>query len=156
MQEFVCALTAEACVVPQSVDPIVTVPHPPPHFVRESIRNTPCRAKRQQALIALFRREYDGREVLMSPGEWLCLNPAIGLPFRKTLSEMNTESWIKLSSGVPTLVGWIIRGVDDPVDQLMRAYPATFQDFQLVERDAYPHEGWVEVYRRRAGAAAPE
>ncbi len=125
-------------------------------IVRESIRNTPCRAKRQQALIALFRREYDGREVLMSPGEWLCLNPAIGLPFRKTLSEMNTESWIKLSSGVPTFVGWIIRGVDDPVDQLMRAYPATFQDFQLVERDAYPQEGWVEVYRRRAGAAAPE
>lgn len=121
-------------------------------IVRESIRNTPCRAKRQQALIALFRREYDGRELLMSPGEWLCLNPAIGLPFRKTLSETNTESWIKLSSGVPTVVGWIIRGVDDPVDQLMRAYPATFQDFQLVERDAYPQEGWVEVYRRRAAA----
>ena len=35
---LVCALTGEACLVPQSVDPIVTVPHPPPHFVLESIR----------------------------------------------------------------------------------------------------------------------
>jgi hypothetical protein len=35
---LVCALTAEACLVPQSVDQIVTAPHPPPHFVLESIR----------------------------------------------------------------------------------------------------------------------
>jgi len=35
---LVCALTVEACLVPQSVDPIATVPHPPPHFVLESIR----------------------------------------------------------------------------------------------------------------------
>lgn len=32
----VCALAG--CLVPQSVDPIPTVPHPPPHFVLESIR----------------------------------------------------------------------------------------------------------------------
>jgi hypothetical protein len=35
---LVCAVTGEACLLPQSVDPIATVPHPPPHFVLESIR----------------------------------------------------------------------------------------------------------------------
>jgi hypothetical protein len=35
---FVCAAFGGACLVPQSVEPIVTVPHPPPHFVLDSIR----------------------------------------------------------------------------------------------------------------------
>lgn len=122
-------------------------------MVRENIRNNPCRAERQQALIALFRREYDGKEILMTPGEWICLNPALGIPFRKTLSETNGESWIKLSTGIPAEVGWIIRGEDDPVDQLMRGYPGAFAGFELVRRDAFAKEGWVEVYRRRAGPA---
>lgn len=119
--------------------------------VHESVRNNPCQAGRQQALIVLFRREYDGEIVLMSPGEWLCLNPAIQLPFRKTWSDTNVQTSIKLSSAVPSSVGWIIRGEDDPVDQLMRANPGAFGGFTLVERDEFPHEGWVEVYRRRGG-----
>ena len=69
--------------------------------VQESIRNTPCKAKRQQAVIEFFRREYNGKEILMTPGEWLCLNPSLGIPFRKTLSETDGKSWIKLSSGIP-------------------------------------------------------
>ena len=123
--------------------------------VQESIRNTPCKAKRQQAVIEFFRREYNGKEILMTPGEWLCLNPSLGIPFRKTLSETDGKSWIKLSSGIPREVGWIIRGTDDPVDQLMRAFPAAFEGFTLVERDAYAGEGWVEIYRRRPGPQAP-
>ena len=91
----------------------------------------------------------------MTPGEWLCLNPSLGIPFRKTLSETDGKSWIKLSSGIPREVGWIIRGTDDPVDQLMRAFPAAFEGFTLVERDAYAGEGWVEIYRRRPGPQAP-
>ena len=35
---LVCAATGEACLVPQSVDPIVAVPHSPPHIVLDSIR----------------------------------------------------------------------------------------------------------------------
>ncbi len=34
---IVCALAATSCLVPQSVDPIAESPHPPPHFVLESI-----------------------------------------------------------------------------------------------------------------------
>lgn len=34
---IVCALAGQSCLVPQSVDPIVESPHPPPHFVLESI-----------------------------------------------------------------------------------------------------------------------
>lgn len=34
---IVCALAHHACLVPQSVDKIVESPHPPPHFVLESI-----------------------------------------------------------------------------------------------------------------------
>ncbi len=34
---MVCALASPSCLMPQSVDPIVEVPHPPPHFVLESI-----------------------------------------------------------------------------------------------------------------------
>ncbi len=122
---------------------------------QESLRNTPCNARRQKAVIQFFRHEYDGKEILMTPGEWLCLNPALGISFRKTLSETNGESWIKLSSGIPTDVGWIIRGTDDPVDQLMRAYPQAFKDFMLAERDAYAGEGWVEIYRRSGDKSAP-
>jgi hypothetical protein len=33
----VCALTAPGCLVPQSIDAFVVTPHPPPHFVLESI-----------------------------------------------------------------------------------------------------------------------
>lgn len=34
---IVCALASHSCLVPQSVDPIVESPHPPPHFVLGSI-----------------------------------------------------------------------------------------------------------------------
>ena len=34
---IVCALASHSCLVPQSVDPIVESPHPPPHFVLDLI-----------------------------------------------------------------------------------------------------------------------
>jgi hypothetical protein len=34
---IVCALAGTSCLLPQSVDPIVESPHPPPHFVLDSI-----------------------------------------------------------------------------------------------------------------------
>jgi hypothetical protein len=34
---LVCALIGHGCLVPQSIDPVVEVPHPPPHFVLDLI-----------------------------------------------------------------------------------------------------------------------
>jgi hypothetical protein len=45
-------------------------------------------------------------------------------------------------------VEWIIRGDGDAVDELMRAYPQAFANFQLLERDSFPNEGGVAIYRR--------
>jgi hypothetical protein len=47
-------------------------------------------------------------------------------------------------------VEWIIRGSDDEVDQVMRAYPSAFSAFELVESGKLPGEGSVEIYRRRS------
>jgi hypothetical protein len=46
-------------------------------------------------------------------------------------------------------VEWIIRGDGDAVDELMRAYPQAFAQFELLERDSFPNEGSVAIYRKR-------
>lgn len=117
--------------------------------VQESIQNNPCRSKTQQALITYFRDHYDGRTMMVASGKWPCLMPALGIPFVKTLSEPNVKSWNQLSGNIPGEVGWIIRGEDDSVDQLMRAFPASFGEFSLEEKDQFAGQGSVEVYRRR-------
>jgi hypothetical protein len=116
--------------------------------VKEGILNTPCRSLREQAIIRRLRKDYDGRLIILSAGKWPCLNPELGIPFRKTLSEANREQWQDLQHGVGADVGWIIRGDGDRVDQLMRAYPSAFTDFELVEQLAEPEEGSVQIYRR--------
>ena len=119
--------------------------------VKEGILNTPCRSPRQQAIIRCLRRDYDGRLIIVSAGKWPCVNPVLGIPFRKTLSEANSEQWQDLRRGVTPAVGWIIRGDGDRVDQLMRAYPEAFRDFQVIEQLAEPGEGSVQIYRRVPG-----
>ena len=116
--------------------------------VREGILNTPCRSPRQQAIIRYLRQNYDGRLIIVSAGKWPCVNPEVGIPFRNTLSEANQEQWQALQGGVSPAVGWIIRGDGDRVDQLMRAYPQAFGDFELTEQLIEPGEGSVEIYRR--------
>jgi hypothetical protein len=116
--------------------------------VKEGILNTPCRSPRQQAIIRRLRQDYDGRLIILSAGKWPCVNPELGIPVRNTLSEANPELWQDLHRGVGPAVGWIIRGDGDRVDQLMRAYPQAFSDFELIEEVAEPREGSVRIYRR--------
>jgi hypothetical protein len=116
--------------------------------VKEGILNTPCRSLREQAIIRRLRKDYDGRLIILSAGKWPCMNPELGIPLRNTLSEANREPWQDLQRGVGPAVGWIIRGDGDRVDQLMRAYPNAFTDFELVEQRAEPGEGSVQIYRR--------
>jgi len=118
--------------------------------VQEGLVNNPCHSNRQQRLIDFFRDHYDGRAILVAAGKWPCMMPELGIPFVKTLSETNTPYWKKLPHGAPGWVGWIIRGNDDVVDELMRAYPQAFADFDLAERDQFPGEGTLEIYRRRS------
>jgi hypothetical protein len=118
-------------------------------IVKESILNTPCRSARQQALIRLLRSRYDGEMLLLTRGGWPCVLPELGIPFRKTISELNREYRGRLRTEPHQVVGWVIRGDGDGVDQLMRAYPEAFARFQLFERVEVRGEGSVAVYRRR-------
>ncbi len=117
--------------------------------VKEGILNTPCRSPRQQAIIRCLRKNYDGQIILVSAGEWPCVNSETGIPFRKTLSEVNRERWNDLQRAVGPDVGWVIRGDGDKVDELMCAYPQTFKDFEIIEQVAEPGEGSVKIYRRK-------
>ncbi len=117
--------------------------------VREGIFNTPCRSKRQQAIVTFLRDRYDGGTILMAAGKWPCVMPELGIPFRKTLSETNRAYWLKLPTAPEEWVEWIIRGDGDTVDQLMRAYPQSFEGFELLRRESFPKEGSVAIYRRR-------
>jgi len=119
---------------------------------KEGILNTPCRSLRQQAVLRRLRQDYDGRLIIMSAGKWPCVNPELGIPFRNTLSESNREQWQDLQHGAGPAVGWIIRGDGDSVDQLMRAYPQAFTDFELIEEVVEPPEGSVRIYRRIRGS----
>lgn len=118
--------------------------------VKEGVLNTPCRSRRQQTIIRTLRGRYDGRTILTAVGKWPCVMPEVGIPFRNTLSETNREDWSKLRSEPEKWVGWIIRGEGDAVDELMRAYPRAFQGFEVLAQDAFPGEGAITIYRRRA------
>lgn len=117
---------------------------------KESVLNTPCRSKRQQALIRILREKYDGQNILTAVGKWGCVMPELGIPFRKTLTETNEEYWTALRTEPDKWVGWIIRGDGDAVDTMMCAYPQSFKGFDLVAREVFPDEGSVAIYRRRA------
>jgi hypothetical protein len=116
--------------------------------VKEGILNSPCHSLRQQAIIRRLRQDYDGSLIILSAGKWPCVNPELGIPFRNTLSEANREQWQGLERGVGPGVGWIIRGDSDRVDQLMRAYPQAFADFELIDQVVEPSDGSVRIYRR--------
>ncbi len=118
--------------------------------VEEGVLNTPCRSKRQQAVIRFLRTRYDGGMVLMAAGKWPCVMPQVGIPFRKTVTEANREYRSQLRSEPQRWVAWIVRGDGDAVDDLMRAYPAAFKDFELLDRESFADEAGVAIYRRRA------
>ena len=116
--------------------------------VKEGLLNTPCRSRREQAIIGFLRAHYDGQRVLMAAGKWPCVMPEVGIHYSHTITEMNREWWRRLRPDAGKWVEWIIRGDGDAVDELMRAYPEAFAQFELVERDSFPNEGSVAIYRK--------
>ncbi len=119
-------------------------------IVKESIQNNPCNSPNEQALVRFFHGHDDGGRILTTVGEWPCLMPDVGIPFRRTLSEANHDLWLQVWQNPGQWVEWIIRGEDDSVDAMMRAHPESFRDFKLVEREQAEKGKWVEIYRRRA------
>ena len=75
--------------------------------------------------------------------------PQLGIHYHNTITEANRKYWHRLQTDAGKWVEWIIRGDGDSVDELMRAYPQAFADFDLLERDSFPNEGSVEIYGRR-------
>jgi Dolichyl-phosphate-mannose-protein mannosyltransferase len=118
--------------------------------VKESLLNTPCKSAEERAVIGFFRAHYDGAPILISLGGWPCLMPEVGIPFHKTVTESNRKIWKQLPQNPGKWVEWILRGKDDSVDELMRAYPAAFNRFELAERDQFPQGQWFEIYRRKS------
>jgi len=117
---------------------------------KEGVLNTPCRSKRQQTIIRVMREQYDGQTVLTAVGKWPCVMPEVGISFRNTVSETNRKAWRQVRAEPQKWVEWIIRGDGDAVDELMRAYPEAFTNFELLVQETFPGEGSVAVYRRRA------
>ncbi|MGA3325254.1 MAG: hypothetical protein ABSF45_12345 [Terriglobia bacterium] len=117
--------------------------------VKESILNTPCRAKRQRAIIEFLREHYDGKRVLVASGKWPCVMPEAGIYFRNTLSNLNRKYWAKMQTEPEKWVEWIIRGEGDAVDSLMQAYPQAFGDFEVIDQGAFQGEGSFKIYRLR-------
>jgi hypothetical protein len=116
---------------------------------KEGVLNTPCRSPKQQAVIRFLRENYDGQTLLMAAGNWPCVMPTLGIPFRNTLSEANRKYWIKMRSAPEKWVEWVVRSDHDPVDSLLRAYPQAFASFDLIYQEELPSEGSVWIYRRR-------
>jgi beta-galactosidase GanA len=79
--------------------------------------------------------------------------PEVGIYYRNTITEANRKYWRSLRPDAGRWVEWIIRGEGDSVDELMRAYPQVFVNFDLLERDSFPKESSVAIYRRRDGKA---
>ena len=118
--------------------------------VKEGILNTPCRSRRQQAIIRFLRDHYDGQRVLVAAGKWPCVMPEVGIHYRNTITETNRRYWRRLRPDAGEWVEWIIRGDGDAVDELMRAYPQAFAEFKLLETDSFPNEGSVAIYRKNS------
>jgi hypothetical protein len=79
--------------------------------------------------------------------------PMLGIPLRETVTEANRAYWRKLPAEPQKWIEWIVRGHGDPVDDMMRAYPLAFNDFELLWQETFPREGTMSIYRRRAGTA---
>ncbi len=116
--------------------------------VREAILNTPCKAAAQRDVIRFFKSYYDGENIILADGEWPCVMPQTGIPFRKTVTPDNRKYWRKLRFGAARYAGWVLLKQGDPVDQLMRAHPAAFADFQLAARNSLPRGSYVEIFHR--------
>jgi hypothetical protein len=118
-------------------------------IAKEGILNTPCKSLRQQAVIRVLHQVYDGGNVLIATGKWPCVMREVGIPFHQTLTGTNRHFRQRLREEPSSLVNWIVRGDDDDVDILMRAYPQAYKSFGTVFQADFPGEGSVRIYRRR-------
>jgi len=116
-------------------------------IVQEGIRNTPCRAQRQDAIIDFLRAHYDGGRILVAAGEWPCVMPRTGLRLADTISSRNRKYWAKVRAVPQQWVTWIIRGDGDEVDELMESYPQAYTDYVEVVHGEFAHEGGFRIYR---------
>jgi hypothetical protein len=80
--------------------------------------------------------------------------PEVGIHYSNTITEMNREWWRGLRPDAGKWVEWVIRGDGDAVDELIRAYPQAFAQFELVEKESFPNEGNVAIYRKRGDDTA--
>ena len=117
--------------------------------VQEGIRNSPCRAKRQRAIIDFLRQHYDGKRVLVAAGKWPCVMPEARINFGNTLSNLNRKYWTRLQTEPEKWVEWIIRGDGDSVDSLMESYPQPFKNYEVVDSGVVQGEGSFKIYRLR-------
>jgi hypothetical protein len=117
-------------------------------IVKEGVLNTPCRARRQQAIIAYLREHYDGGRILVTAGKWPCVMPQVGIHFRNTFSNLNRKYWVKMQTEPEKWVEWIIRGQGDAVDGLMAAYPRAFEAYEVVDQEDFRGEGSFAIYHR--------
>jgi hypothetical protein len=132
-------------------------------MLKESLLNTPCHSDVSEALTSLLKSSYAGGTILMATGKFPCVLPELGIPYRKTVTEMNTRYWRALPLGPDhwppgsplASLQWIVRMEGDPVDAVMRAHPEAFRDFTLVESYRFAGEDPVQVYRRDHGPAIP-
>ena len=124
--------------------------------VQESLQNTPCRVRSELALMDLLRNDYKGGIILTANGKHPCVMPALDIPYRDTLTELNRRYWDMLPLGPagwpagspPAAITWIIRGEDDAVDRLMQKYPDLFSGFTLTADYRFPKEDRLRVYRK--------
>ena len=123
-------------------------------IVRESILNTPCATRTQEALIHYLRSNYDGHTILMASGQWSCVNPTVGIPYRNTITQVNRGYWNRLPQGASKEAEWIIVKRGDAVDDLMRAFPHAFVDFKPAVHFSFPGEESATVYRCGSAAAS--
>jgi hypothetical protein len=117
--------------------------------VKEGVLNTPCRSKRQQAVVQFLRGHYDGERLLVAAGKWPCVMPEVGIYFKNTISDANRMYWRRMRREPEKWVEWILRSPGDPVDRLMRAYPEAFTGFEVVDHGEFRGEDEFTIYRRR-------
>ncbi len=122
---------------------LVTLP-----LVRECVLNTPCKSPESEAVTRFFDKHYDGGRVLMASGKWPCVAPRVGIDYRNILTQDNRRYWRRLKQDPGHWVEWIVTADGDAVDNLMRAYPRAFRNFQPVLR-VTAQRRTVSIYRRK-------
>src|SRR5579885_1648371 len=63
-------------------------------------------------------------------------------------SYIDRKYWQRIHLVAGQYVDWTVRKWGDPVDELMKAFPQAFQDFEVVSQRTFSRGIYVEIYRR--------